>query len=95
MVRPPLGDDFAHPRYGYAIRREKLDPMVRELAAQEPGVELLLGETATALLGANGRPAGVRVVDRGRRERDISLEWWLPRTDVTRRSRSSRARRLE
>jgi pimeloyl-ACP methyl ester carboxylesterase/flavin-dependent dehydrogenase len=34
-------------------------------------VELRLGETATALLGASGRPAGVRVVDRERREREI------------------------
>ena len=71
-VRPPLGDDFVYPRYGYDIRREKLDPMVRELAAEVPGVELLLGETATALLGTNGRPTGVRVVDRERREREIA-----------------------
>ena len=71
-IRPQLGDDFVHPRYGYDIRREKLDPMVRELAAQAPGVELLMGRTATALLGTNGRPTGVRVVDRERREREIS-----------------------
>ena len=71
-ARPPLGDDFVYPRYGYDIRREKLDPMVRELAAEAPGVELLLGETATALLGTNGRTAGVRVVDRERREREIA-----------------------
>jgi menaquinone-9 beta-reductase len=71
-IRPKLGDDFAHPRYGYDIRREKLDPMVRELAAETPGVELLSGETATALLGTGGRPTGVRVVDRERHEREIS-----------------------
>ena len=71
-ARPTLGDDFVHPRYGYDFRREKLDPMVRELAAEAPGVELLLGETATALLRANGRPTGVRVVDRKRRERAIT-----------------------
>lgn len=71
-IRAPLGDDFAYPRYGYDIRREKLDPMVRELAAETPGVELMLGQTATALLGSNGRPAGVRVIDRDRREREIS-----------------------
>ncbi len=71
-IRPQLADDFAYPRYGYNIRREKLDPMVRELAAEVPRVELMMGETATAVLGANGRPAGVRVVDRERREREIS-----------------------
>lgn len=29
-VRPALRPGFAHPRYGYDIRREKLDPIVRE-----------------------------------------------------------------
>ncbi len=71
-IRPPMGGDFAHPRYGYGIRREKLDPMVRELAAETQGVELILGQTAIALLGSNGRPTGVRVIDRDRREREIS-----------------------
>ncbi len=71
-IRPPLSADFAHPRYGYDIRRVKLDPMVRDLAAETPGVELLFGETTTALLGTGGRPTGVRVVDHERREREIS-----------------------
>ena len=71
-VRPPMSDDFPHPRYGYGIRREKLDPMVRELAVETPGVELTMGQTATALYGPSARPAGVRVIDRERRERDIS-----------------------
>ena len=71
-IRPPMGEDFAYPRYGYDIRREKLDPMVRELASEAPGVELMLGGTVTALLGSNGRPSGVRAIDRERREREIS-----------------------
>ena len=71
-IRPPMADDFAYPRYGYDIRREKLDPMVREVAAEAPGVELVFGETTTALLGTGGRPTGVRVVDRERREREIT-----------------------
>jgi menaquinone-9 beta-reductase len=47
--------------HGYDIRREKLDPMLRELAAGTPGVDLMTGTAVTALLrdGA-GRPAGVR-----------------------------------
>jgi len=71
-IRPQLRDDYAHPCHGYNIRREKLDPMVRELAVEAPGVELLIGETATAMLGENGRPTGVRIVNRERREREIS-----------------------
>ncbi len=71
-IRPRLGDDHRHPRYGYDIRREKLDPMLRELAAEAPGVELMLGQTVTALLGSNGRPTGVRTVDRERRSEDIT-----------------------
>ena len=71
-IRAPMGDDYSYPRYGYDIRRKKLDPMVRELASEAPGVELMLGQTATALLGSGGRPTGIRVIDRERRERDIS-----------------------
>jgi flavin-dependent dehydrogenase/pimeloyl-ACP methyl ester carboxylesterase len=71
-IRPQPGDDYRHPRYGYDIRREKLDPMLRELAAETPGVELMLGQSITALLGSNPRPTGVRAVDRERRVRDIT-----------------------
>src|SRR4051812_50096759 len=56
-VRPDPGDDYPHPRYGYDIRREKLDPMLRELAAGTDGVDLLLGQAATAGLRDDGRPA--------------------------------------
>jgi flavin-dependent dehydrogenase/pimeloyl-ACP methyl ester carboxylesterase len=71
-IRPQPGDDYAHPKYGYDIRREKLDPLLRELAAGTPGVDLLLGESVTAVLGAPGRPTGVRVADRARSEREIA-----------------------
>lgn len=71
-VRPVLGEDFPFPRYGYDIRREKLDPMMRELAAKAPGVELMFGQTVTGVLQPNGRPAGVRAVDRERREKEIA-----------------------
>jgi 2-polyprenyl-6-methoxyphenol hydroxylase-like FAD-dependent oxidoreductase len=45
--------------------------MLRQLAAEVPDVELMLGQKVTALLGLNGRPSGVRAVDRERRERQI------------------------
>jgi flavin-dependent dehydrogenase len=46
---------------GYGITRSALDPLVRDLAAETPGVELMLGETATALVEDRGRVAGVQV----------------------------------
>jgi menaquinone-9 beta-reductase len=71
-IRPRLGDDYPHPRYGYDIRRQKLDPMLRELAVETPGVELMLGQCVTELVRSNGRPTGVRAVDRERHERDVT-----------------------
>ncbi|MFJ4877034.1 NAD(P)/FAD-dependent oxidoreductase [Streptomyces sp. NPDC088745] len=48
---------------GYNIRRSTLDPLIRSLAADTPGVDLLLGHRVTGLLreGAGARVAGVRV----------------------------------
>ena len=71
-INPDLGDDYRHPRYGYDIRREKLDPMLRELAGNTTGVDLMRGQSVTGLLGSNGRPTGVRIADRDRSERELS-----------------------
>lgn len=46
------------------LRRELLDPLVREAAAQTPGVELLLGRTARALVREGGAIRGVVVQGR-------------------------------
>jgi pimeloyl-ACP methyl ester carboxylesterase len=70
-VRPKPGPESPYPLYGYDIRREKLDPMIRGLAASTPGVDLMLGQTVTGLIGAPGRPHGVRVSDRSRTESEI------------------------
>jgi menaquinone-9 beta-reductase len=56
---------------GYGVTRRTLDPLLRELTANTPGVELLLGRTVVRLLGDNGRPAGVAVESPGRREESI------------------------
>lgn len=49
---------------GVNLRRERLDPLVRGVAAEEPGVESLLGYAAKALLfSADGSAAGVEVAD--------------------------------
>jgi flavin-dependent dehydrogenase len=47
--------------YGYGVTRQTLDPVLRELAAGTPGVELLPGRNVVRLLGDDGRPAGVEV----------------------------------
>lgn len=67
-VRHPGGDDMPH---GYSMRRERLDPIVRELAAETPGVELLLGRRATAVVDEDGRIAGVRVSTRDGDETEL------------------------
>jgi len=54
------------------IRREKLDPILRELATGTDGVDLMLGHTANALLRDNGdRVAGVKVRERSGEEHEI------------------------
>jgi len=45
--------------HGYGVTRQTLDPLLRQLAAETPGVELITGSTAVGLTASNGRPAGV------------------------------------
>ena len=56
-VRPV--EDKRFPAYGYNIRRQKLDPLLREMAQATPGVDLHLGYVAQALIWKNGRVTGV------------------------------------
>jgi 2-polyprenyl-6-methoxyphenol hydroxylase-like FAD-dependent oxidoreductase len=48
---------------GINLRREKLDPLIRELAAQTPGVELMLGHTVNELVREGEQICGVRARD--------------------------------
>jgi menaquinone-9 beta-reductase len=57
--------------YCLNLRRELLDPMVREAAGELPGVELMLGQRAERLIGDDGAIAGVAVRDREGNEREI------------------------
>lgn len=50
--------------YGVNLRRERLDPLIREAAGAVPGVELSLGLTAQRLLHEDGAFRGVLVRDR-------------------------------
>jgi 2-polyprenyl-6-methoxyphenol hydroxylase-like FAD-dependent oxidoreductase/pimeloyl-ACP methyl ester carboxylesterase len=47
------------PELTYSIRREKLDPMLRDLAAGTTGVDLLMGHTVVEVLKDGGRVTGV------------------------------------
>jgi flavin-dependent dehydrogenase len=60
--------------YCLNLRRELLDPLLREKAAAQPGVELLLGQSATRLLRDGERAAGIVVRDRDGNEREIRAQ---------------------
>ena len=72
--------------HGYGVTRATLDPMLRELAAATPGVELLQGVAAAGLIGDQGRIAGVELVDRDGAGRRCGPAWWSVPTAVTPRS---------
>jgi 2-polyprenyl-6-methoxyphenol hydroxylase-like FAD-dependent oxidoreductase len=62
-VFTPGGGWYVMPdgEHGYNIRREKLDPMLRELAARTPNVTVEQGVAVTGVTrDAAGRPAGLR-----------------------------------
>jgi 2-polyprenyl-6-methoxyphenol hydroxylase-like FAD-dependent oxidoreductase len=51
-------------RQGVNLRREVLDPMIREAAAATPGVELMLGKETRRLVRENGVVGGAVIADR-------------------------------
>lgn len=57
-----------HGRDAVNLRRELLDPMVREAAAATTGVELMLGQGAQRLIREDGKVSGVVVADRDGKE---------------------------
>ncbi|HST69340.1 MAG TPA: NAD(P)/FAD-dependent oxidoreductase [Solirubrobacterales bacterium] len=58
--------------YCLNLRRELLDPMLKERAGAEPGVELMLGQSAERLLRDDDAFSGVEVRDREGNEREIA-----------------------
>jgi menaquinone-9 beta-reductase len=57
--------------YCLNLRRSLLDPMLREAAAEQPGVELMLGQSAVRLIREDGAFSGVEVRDREGNERKV------------------------
>jgi 2-polyprenyl-6-methoxyphenol hydroxylase-like FAD-dependent oxidoreductase len=54
--------------FGYSLRRAKLDPILRGLAAGTDGVTLIAGSAVVGLLGDGGRCTGVVARDRDGRD---------------------------
>jgi menaquinone-9 beta-reductase len=59
---------------GVNLRRERLDPLVREAAATTPGVELILGREAGRLVWEDGAVAGAVVHDRAGTETTLRAQ---------------------
>jgi 2-polyprenyl-6-methoxyphenol hydroxylase-like FAD-dependent oxidoreductase len=57
-------DSPAGTPHGYGVTRRTLDPTLRALAVETPGVEFLPGRSVIGLRGDDGRPAGVEVEGR-------------------------------
>src|SRR4051812_46492234 len=57
---------------GYGVTRRTLDPMVRRLAVETPGVEYFPGEAVVDLLADRGRVAGVEVETPDHRRRPFT-----------------------
>jgi menaquinone-9 beta-reductase len=71
-IRVPEPEDGGTAPYGYSIRRQTLDPMLRALASGTTGVELMLGKSAARLISQNGRFSGVVVKGRDGSEEELS-----------------------
>ena len=61
-------DDFPDT---WGVTRRTLDPLLRDLTVNTPGVELFPGWAARRVLSEHGRPAGVEVEDRSHRTLSI------------------------
>ncbi len=60
--------------YGYSIRREVLDPMLRRHAAATPGVDFRPGTTLRELVYLNNRVAGVRAEGPDRQQLELRAQ---------------------
>ena len=70
-IRPGAATRRTRYSHGYSLRRQTLDPMLRSLAAETPGVELALGHAAVELLTEGGRVTGVVARTRAGERREL------------------------
>jgi menaquinone-9 beta-reductase len=64
----PSDDDYP---YGYNIRRETMDPILRGLASRTEGVTTMLGRSLQGLVERDGRVVGVRVKTKDGTEEEV------------------------
>jgi menaquinone-9 beta-reductase len=57
--------------HGYNLRRSTLDPMLRALAVETPGVDFMPGLTARGPVSEGGRVSGVEARDRTGKDRSV------------------------
>lgn len=65
IFEPPMVDGDGAPIFGYNIRRQALDPILRDLARRTPGVSLLLGHSVSEIVWDGDRASGVVAVANG------------------------------
>jgi flavin-dependent dehydrogenase len=70
-IRAPAEQTIKRPAYGYSMRREKLDPMLRKMAADTLGVDFIPGFSAHELLVSGNRICGVVIHGEGGAARQI------------------------
>lgn len=63
VITPDAAENSPPP--GFNVRRETLDPLLRQLANDYPNVDLLLGYRVSGLLTENGTTAGVYGTEQG------------------------------
>jgi flavin-dependent dehydrogenase len=63
-IHATIGEQPGRPEYGYSVRRQVLDPILRHATIDTPGVEFMPGQAARRLLSAGGRIAGVEIEGR-------------------------------
>src|SRR5262249_135383 len=57
--------------YGFSIRRKTLDPLVRQLAADTPGVEMILGASVCGISSDGGSVTGITLRDSSGATREL------------------------
>jgi menaquinone-9 beta-reductase len=67
-MSPNATHDERGPTWNLNLRREVLDPMVRQLAMSTPGIELRFGVSLESLIEDKGRVVGVQVSCNGQKE---------------------------
>jgi 2-polyprenyl-6-methoxyphenol hydroxylase-like FAD-dependent oxidoreductase len=60
--------------YGYSLRRQTLDPLLRRHAAETPGVDLMWGVTLRELIYEGGRVVGLRAAGPGRQKIELRAQ---------------------